>query len=145
MATICNMGAEIGATTSLFPFNHRMADYLRATNRAAIADLAQSYSHILKPDEGAKYDQLVEINLSELEPQVVLPNKVAWNSKPISEVVGKRVDQAFIGSCANGRLSDFKSMVGMIKTQSNFGRHRVRARNSFAHSFDDAKDALGSF
>merc|ERR1712168_696334 len=61
MATICNMGAEIGATTSIFPFNSRMADYLKATERSGIADLAGKYSQYLKPDEGATYDQVIEI------------------------------------------------------------------------------------
>jgi len=55
------MGAEIGATTSLFPFNNRMADYLRATKRGRIADYAKSFSHNLKADEGAEYDQNIEI------------------------------------------------------------------------------------
>jgi len=55
------MGAEIGATTSLFPFNNRMADYLRATKRGQIADYAKSFSHNLKADEGAEYDHNIEI------------------------------------------------------------------------------------
>jgi len=55
------MGAEIGATTSLFPFNNRMDDYLRATKRSQIADYAKSFSHNLKADEGADYDQNIEI------------------------------------------------------------------------------------
>ena len=54
MATICNMGAEIGATTSLFPFNKRMSDYLKATNRSAIAAHAQTFKHNLVADAGAK-------------------------------------------------------------------------------------------
>ena len=61
MATICNMGAEIGATTSLFPFNHRMVDYLNATKRSEIAQYAQRFSHNLQADEGAEYDQVIEI------------------------------------------------------------------------------------
>lgn len=61
MATICNMGAEIGATTSLFPFNHRMVDYLNATKRSDIANYAKSFAHNLKADEGAEYDQHIEI------------------------------------------------------------------------------------
>jgi len=56
MGTICNMGAEIGATTSMFPFNRRMYDYLVATEREGIAKLAESFSENLKPDEGAEYD-----------------------------------------------------------------------------------------
>ena len=61
MATICNMGAEIGATTSLFPFNHRMADYLNATKRGSIAEYAKRFQHNLQPDEGADYDQVIDI------------------------------------------------------------------------------------
>jgi aconitate hydratase len=61
MATICNMGAEIGATTSLFPFNRRMADYLNATRRPDIAKYAQRFAHNLCADEGAEYDQVIDI------------------------------------------------------------------------------------
>jgi len=61
MATICNMGAEIGATTSLFPFNNRMVDYLNATKRPDIANYAKRFSHNLKADKGAEYDQVIEI------------------------------------------------------------------------------------
>ena len=55
MATICNMGAEIGATTSMFPFNSRMLDYLNATKRADIGNYATQFAHNLKADEGAEY------------------------------------------------------------------------------------------
>ena len=61
MATICNMGAEIGATTSLFPYNYRMGKYLEATNRAPIARYAEEFNHNLQPDEGCEYDQLINI------------------------------------------------------------------------------------
>lgn len=62
MGTICNMGAEIGATTSLFPFNHRMADYLKATSRANVAKEAAKYSKsLLTPDQGSHYDQVIII------------------------------------------------------------------------------------
>ena len=70
MATICNMGAEIGATTSVFPFNSRMADYLRATNRPGIAASSEAFKHNLTPDAGAKYDQVIEIDLNTLEPHI---------------------------------------------------------------------------
>lgn len=66
MGTICNMGAEIGATTSIFPFNERMSKYLISTGRADIATDAERYQHILQSDEGAEYDQIIEINLSEV-------------------------------------------------------------------------------
>jgi aconitate hydratase len=61
MATICNMGAEIGATTSVFPFNHRMTSYLNATKRSEIAGYAKSFAHNLTPDQGAEYDRYIEI------------------------------------------------------------------------------------
>ena len=66
MGTICNMGAEIGATTSIFPFNERMSKYLNSTGRADIAATAERYQHVLQSDEGAEYDQYIEINLSEV-------------------------------------------------------------------------------
>lgn len=66
MGTICNMGAEIGATTSVFPYNHRMESYLKATGRSAIADLATKHAEFLKSDSGADYDEVVEIDLSEV-------------------------------------------------------------------------------
>merc|ERR1712142_1326023 len=58
MATICNMGAEIGATTSIFPFNERMSRYLNSTNRSDIAKASEQYQAMLDADEGAEYDQL---------------------------------------------------------------------------------------
>ena len=66
MGTICNMGAEIGATTSVFPYNHRMESYLKATGREQIAELANKHATFLQSDSGAEYDQIVEINLSEV-------------------------------------------------------------------------------
>lgn len=66
MGTICNMGAEIGATTSVFPFNSRMADYLKATAREDISNLAEKYIHILQADSGCEYDEIIEINLDEV-------------------------------------------------------------------------------
>ena len=71
MGTICNMGAELGATTSVFPFNQRMVDYLAATERQGIADEALKYKDsLLSPDAGCHYDQIVEIDLNTLEPHV---------------------------------------------------------------------------
>jgi len=64
MGTICNMGAEIGATTSVFPFNNRMKDYLMATNRSAIAEEAEKFkSALLSSDPDASYDEIIEIDL----------------------------------------------------------------------------------
>jgi aconitate hydratase len=58
MGTICNMGAEIGATTSIFPYTARMADYLKSTGRAAIASASEAFKAHLVADEGCKYDQV---------------------------------------------------------------------------------------
>ncbi|QRW26300.1 aldehyde dehydrogenase family protein [Rhizoctonia solani] len=70
MATICNMGAEIGATSSIFPYNERMGNYLWATKRGDIAEYAKSFQHNLRPDKGVEYDRRIEINLTELEPHI---------------------------------------------------------------------------
>lgn len=68
--TVCNMGAEIGATTSMFPFNPRMYDYLVATGREEQAKLADTFKEFLVADPGCEYDQVIEIDLSTLEPHV---------------------------------------------------------------------------
>lgn len=73
MATICNMGAEVGATTSLFPFNYRMSKYLKATGRCDIADLAEKHSDLLIPDENCEYDEYYEINLDTVHVYTVKP------------------------------------------------------------------------
>ena len=73
-ATICNMGAEIGATTSHFPYDENMALYLKSTGREAIADAADKVVEHLRADDGALYDQLIEIDLDELKPQINGPH-----------------------------------------------------------------------
>ena len=72
MGTICNMGAEIGATTSLFPFNDRMLKYLKSTSRGSIGHLADKHRQLLTPDEGAEYDKVIEINLTQVSISVHL-------------------------------------------------------------------------
>lgn len=64
------MFVRAGATTSVFPYNSRMHNYLAATNRQDIAKLADNNTNLLTPDEGAPYDKVIEINLSELEPHI---------------------------------------------------------------------------
>jgi 3-isopropylmalate/(R)-2-methylmalate dehydratase large subunit len=105
--TMATISAELSVEFSLFPYDQVLADYLDGRAKKPFEPSL--------PDADAQYERVITINLSELEPQVVLPNKVAWNAKPISEVVGKHVDQAFIGSCANGRLSDFKVAAEIVK------------------------------
>ena len=82
-ATICNMGAEIGATTSVFAYDSNMADYLRSTGRADIADAADEVANDLRPDDGASYDQLVEINLSDLRPMINGPHSPTVLTAPV--------------------------------------------------------------
>lgn len=99
--TMATISAELSAEFSLFPYDSVLAEYLEGRAKRPFEPVY--------PDDDAEYDQVITIDLSSLEPQVVLPGKVAWNSKDVGEVAGEqiKVDQAFIGSCANGRLSDF--------------------------------------
>jgi len=135
MATICNMGAEIGATTSVFPYNDRMDEYLRATRRSEIADLAKQYKDLLKADEGCQYDQIIEINLSELEPHINGPftpdlatplsefkNAVEKNGWPEELKVG------LIGSCTNSSYEDMCRVSSLIKQALDNG---VPAKSKF--------------
>ncbi|KAI0354322.1 aconitate hydratase [Trametes cingulata] len=128
MATICNMGAEIGATTSLFPFNHRMVDYLNATRREAIANYAKRFQHNLKADEGAEYDQSIEINLSELEPHIngpFTPDLATPISKFATEVEKNgwpaELKVALIGSCTNSSYEDMTRSASIAKEAASHG------------------------
>ncbi|KAH8243677.1 hypothetical protein KR032_009312 [Drosophila birchii] len=113
MATICNMGAEIGATTSLFPFNERMTTYLSATKRGQIGEEAEKYKKMFTADEGCKYDQIIEINLDTLEPLVNGPftpdlahpiSKLGEDSEKNQYPMDIKV--ALIGSCTNSSYED---------------------------------------
>jgi aconitate hydratase len=118
-ATICNMGAEVGATTSLFPFDEKMAGYLRITNRVDVAALSEGLAdHLMADQEVYKnpakyYDQVYEINLSELEPYIngpFTPDK-AWPISKMKEAVKEQgypetVSVALIGSCTNSSYED---------------------------------------
>ncbi|ETN46219.1 aconitate hydratase, mitochondrial [Cyphellophora europaea CBS 101466] len=135
MGTICNMGAEIGATTSIFPYNDRMYDYLAATKRKAIGDFAQSWAHELKEDQGVEYDQLLEINLSELEPHINGPftpdlatpiskfkEAVAENKWPEELKVG------LIGSCTNSSYEDMSRAASIAQDAMD---HGIKAKSLF--------------
>jgi len=123
MGTICNMGAELGATTSVFPFNQRMADYLAATERQDIADEAAKYKDsLLSPDAGCKYDQVVEIDLSTLEPHVNGPFTPDL-ATPISQLGAAakqnnwplEVKDGLIGSCTNSSYEDMSRVASLMK------------------------------
>lgn len=122
MGTICNMGAEIGATTSMFPYNSRMASYLKATGRDGVASLADSFSEHLRADENALYDELIEINLSELEPHVNGPftPDLAHPLSKLKEEVEKNewpevLSAGLIGSCTNSSYEDMTRAASVVK------------------------------
>ncbi|KAK3529687.1 hypothetical protein QTP70_033682 [Hemibagrus guttatus] len=122
MATICNMGAEIGATTSVFPYNHRMRTYLEKTGRAEIASLADEYKDMLVPDAGCEYDQLIELNLSELKPHINGPftPDLAHPVSDIGSVAEKNgwpleVKVGLIGSCTNSSYEDMGRAASLAK------------------------------
>lgn len=126
--TICNMGAEIGATTSVFPFDEKMSSYLRITRRADVAALAEGLADILTADKEVfddpekYYDQVIEINLSELEPHLngpFTPDK-AWPISQMKEAVKKegypdKISVALIGSCTNSSYEDIDRSASIAK------------------------------
>merc|ERR1712109_321852 len=129
MGTICNMGAEIGATTSVFPFNKRMSDYLDATGRSDIAAEAEKVkASLLSPDEGCQYDQLIEIDLSTLEPHVNGPftPDLATAIGDLGETAKKNgwpleVKDGLIGSCTNSSYEDMCRVTSIIKQALDHG------------------------
>jgi aconitate hydratase len=120
-ATITNMGAELGATTSMFPYDDHMGQYLRATNRAALVPLAEKYKHLLSPDDEVEaepekfYDKVVRLDLSTLEPHLTGPHSPD-RARPISQMAAEVADpangfvddvsSALIGSCTNSSYED---------------------------------------
>lgn len=135
--TICNMGAEIGATTSIFPYDTRMAAYLRSTERAAVAKLADQYAALLTADEGSEayYDEVIEINLSELEPHVngpFTPDK-AWKISELKQAVADNnypdeIRVALIGSCTNSSYEDIERSASLARIAS---QHGLKAKAEF--------------
>lgn len=129
-ATITNMGAELGATTSVFPYDERMARYLQATGRGELAKLADQHRQMLIADPecesnpAACYDQIVEINLSTLEPHVVGPHSPD-RARPISKLAAEVADpnnkfvetisSALIGSCTNSSYEDMSRAADVAK------------------------------
>ncbi|PLB50174.1 aconitate hydratase [Aspergillus steynii IBT 23096] len=135
MGTICNMGAEIGATTSMFPFNDRMHDYLRATKRTEIGDFARSYAKELREDEGAEYDQLIEINLSELEPHINGPftPDLATPISKFKEAVDANkwpedLKVGLIGSCTNSSYEDMSRAASIARDALD---HGIKSKSLF--------------
>ncbi len=164
-ATICNMGAEIGATCSVFTYDEKMAGYLKATGREEVADLADDVREHLRPDaevykNPAKYyDQLIEINLNSLEPHVNGPftPDLATPISKMAEAVAANgwpdaVEVALIGSCTNSSYEDISRSASIaaqaksknLKTRSEFtvtpGSELVRytiEKDGYLATFDE--------
>ncbi len=106
-ATISNMGAELGATTSIFPADKQVRKFLKAQGRE------EAYVELL-PDEDAEYDEEIEINLSDLEPLISCPHQPD-NVLPLKEAEKKPVQQVFIGSCTNASYADIAKAATVFK------------------------------
>jgi aconitate hydratase len=163
-ATIGNMGAEIGATCSLFGYDEKMAAYLKGTGREDVAELADSIREHLRPDEEVYadpvkyYDQVIEINLDELEPHVNGPftPDLAWPISRFAEAVKannwpEKLEVALIGSCTNSSYEDITRSASIaqqaidknLKAKAEFtvtpGSEQVRytiARDGLLNIFD---------
>ena len=106
-ATISNMGAELGATTSIFPADEQVHKFLKAQGRE------EAYVELL-PDEDAQYDDCIEINLSELEPMISCPHQPD-NVMTLKDVEKRKVQQVFIGSCTNASYADIAKAATVFK------------------------------
>jgi aconitate hydratase len=136
--TITNMGAEIGATTSIFPFDDTMDRYLRATERAELADLAQQHRALLAADPEVEadperfYDRVIEIDLSTLEPHLVGPHTPDL-ARPVSgmaeavraEDYPDRISVTLIGSCTNSSYEDIERVTDVVRQAQAHGMNEV--------------------
>ncbi len=139
--TICNMGAELGATTSVFPFDQKMVAYLNIMDRADLANLAISHKESLVADPEVYqspekyYDQIVEVDLSKLEPHVVGPHTPDL-ARPISKMAAEakekgyplEVKAALIGSCTNSSYEDISRSAHIAQQGLKAG---LKAKASF--------------
>ena len=138
--TITNMGAELGATTSIFPYDERMATYFKATGRGELADLANEHAELLRADpEVAKdptafFDEIVEIDLSTLEPHIVGPHTPDL-ARPISRMAADAAEHdypdtlsaALIGSCTNSSYEDLERAADLARQAA---RHGARSKST---------------
>jgi len=139
--TICNMGAELGATTSVFPFDQKMVAYLNITDRADLANLTQANKDLLVADPEVYqtpekyYDQIVEIDLSKLEPHVVGPHTPDL-ARPVSKLAAEAKEKgypvelkaALIGSCTNSSYEDISRSAHIAKQGMKAG---LKAKTAF--------------
>jgi aconitate hydratase len=135
-ATICNMGAELGATTSIFPYDDHMAKYLAATGKAELARVAEEYRQLLVADDEVEanpqrfFDRIVEIDLSTLEPHIVGPHSpdrarplsaLAAEVKDTSNQFVDEIATALIGSCTNSSYEDMSRASDVAKQAAAHG------------------------
>ncbi|GLA71427.1 hypothetical protein AtubIFM55763_001866 [Aspergillus tubingensis] len=128
MATVCNMGAETGATTSIFPYAPQMADYLRANHRREMADAVKSIAPELQADQGAEYDNVIELDLSTLEPRINGPFTPDF-STPVSRFGEAAAENqwpgeltaALIGSCTNSSFEDMGRAASLAQQALDAG------------------------
>jgi len=139
--TICNMGAELGATTSVFPFDQKMVAYLNITDRADLANLAQANKALLVADPEVYkspeqyFDEVVEIDLSKLEPYVVGPHTPDL-ARPISKIAAEAKEKgypvelkaALVGSCTNSSYEDISRAAHIAKQGLKAG---LKAKTAF--------------
>jgi aconitate hydratase len=135
-ATITNMGAELGATTSIFPADEHMAKYLHATGKAALVPLVEQHQQLLEPDREVEadplkyYDRVVELDLSELEPYIVGPHSPD-RARPISQLASEvreaknefidEISTALIGSCTNSSYEDMSRAADIAEQAKAHG------------------------
>jgi aconitate hydratase len=135
-ATITNMGAELGATTSMFPCDDRMAMYLKATGRGDLVPLAERYPHLLAPDKEVEanpekyYERVVKVDLSTLEPYVVGPHSPD-RARPIGKLAAEiadpknafldRISTTLIGSCTNSSYEDMSRAADVAEQAKAHG------------------------
>ncbi|KAI9007439.1 aconitate hydratase [Phycomyces nitens] len=128
MATMCNMGAEVGATTSLFPYTHRMRSYLGATGRTEVAKAADANANFLRADEHCEYDKVIEIDLSSVEPHINGPFTPDL-STPLSKFKSfieengwkDELSAGLIGSCTNSSYQDMSRAASIVQQASDAG------------------------
>ncbi|KAL6401809.1 aconitate hydratase [Ilyonectria robusta] len=163
MATVTNMGAETGATTSIFPFSEAMGRYLEATNRHDIAQAVRFASHELRADEQVEYDRVVEIDLSSLEPRIngpFTPDLSTPMSKfaetALHESWPRNLTAGLIGSCTNSSFEDMTKAAAVAKQALDAGlrpkmplllspgseQTRQTLQDSDDLAFDPTKDSL---
>lgn len=169
MATICNMGAEVGATTSIFPFSSSMIPYLKATGRDSMVDASKGVAYgpgpynFLKADTDAQYDELVKIDLSTLEPHINGPFTPDL-STPLSQFADavkvnkwpETFGAGLIGSCTNSSYEDMTRAESLVKQataaglkpKSDFfitpGSEQIRATLEDSNTLDTFSSAGGT-